>query len=115
MSIEAVTKFTDKLAQDESLQQELKSAIGDKEGLSASQAVAELGAKHGYNFSAEEAQQTREFVLESESDELSEEDLEAVAGGGPAGRMIGEKVGAWLGDKAEDFGRKILPKIFKGW
>lgn len=117
MSIEAVTKFTNKLAEDESLQQELKSIIGHKEGLAASQTVSEMGAKHGYKFTAEEAQEVREFILisESDDDELTEEELEAVAGGGDTGRRIGEKVGGWLGDAVEDYGKKAVKKIFSGW
>jgi predicted ribosomally synthesized peptide with nif11-like leader len=111
MSIEAVAEFTKKLAEDESLQQELQSAIEGKEGLDASQAVSELGAKHSYEFTAEEAQYTREFILESKSDELSEEQLEAVAGGGDTGKKIGGAIGSFV----EDYGPKIVKSIFKGW
>lgn len=106
MSIEAVAKFTNKLAEDEALQQEIKCAIGDKEGLDASQTVSELGAKHGYEFTAKEAQTLRQVVLANQSGELSEEQLEAVAGGGDLGKAIG----SWLGDKAENLVRKYITK-----
>ena len=106
MSIEVVAEFTNKLAENESLQQELQSAIEGKEGLDASQAVSELGAKHGYEFTAEEAETLRQLVLANQSGELNEEQLEAVAGGG----KLGAAIGSWVGDKAEDLIRK-----FKKW
>ncbi|MCA1992636.1 MAG: Nif11-like leader peptide family RiPP precursor [Coleofasciculus sp. S288] len=107
MSIEAVADFTKRLTEDASLQEELRAAVGDKEGMEASQAVADLGSKHGYSFTAEEAQQVRDYVVANESGELSEEQLEAVAGGGPIGRAIG----AWVGDKLGD----AVSSLFKKW
>lgn len=107
MSIEAVAEFTNKLAEDEVLQQELQSVAGDKEALEASQSVSELGAKYGYEFTAEEAQTLRQIILAQQSGELSEDQLEAVAGGGPIGRAIG----GWIGDKVGD----TVSKLFKSW
>jgi hypothetical protein len=107
-SVEAVTEFAQQLGKDRSLQEEFKATVGNKEGMAANQAVADLAAKHGYNFSSEDAAEVHQQLRQSEmsesdeSDELSEESLEAIAGGGE----IGKAIGSWLGDKAEELIKK---------
>jgi predicted ribosomally synthesized peptide with nif11-like leader len=126
MSIEAVAEFTNKLAEDQSLQAEIKSAIDDKVGLEASQMVSEIGAKHGYEFTAEEAETLRQLVLAHESGELNDDQLEAVAGGGLIGDIggwAGGKIGNYIGgSKGKTVGSTIgktaggvVEKIFGGW
>ncbi len=125
MSLTAVAEFTNKLVEEPSLQQELGSAIGEKEGLIAAETVADIGAKYGYNFTAEEAQELRELVLASESGELSDEQLEAVAGGfflGAIGGLVGGLIGGAVGgSKGRNVGSTIgsavgsVVSFFTGW
>ncbi len=107
MSVQSLSEFMDKLVEDESLQKEMDSVTANKEDMPASQAIADLGIKHGYNFTAEEALQLRQAILERESGELSEAQLEAVAGGGPTGA----KVGAIVGHYAEE----VFNTVKKFW
>lgn len=81
MSVESLQEFVSRVEGDSSLQQELETAVAGKDGLAASQAVSEVGAKYGYSFTAEEAEAGRKAVLAEESGELSEGELESVAGG----------------------------------
>jgi len=74
MSKEAVLEFVQKVSADESLEAEIETAISGKQGSDAANAIAGVGAKHGYTFTAEE--------IEAQREELSDEDLEEVAGGG---------------------------------
>lgn len=83
MSIAAVEKFLNKASQDEALQSQLKEALtadNDRE------AVTQLANQQGYEFSSEELWaevQKRQAELEQkkQTGELSDEELEAVAGG----------------------------------
>jgi predicted ribosomally synthesized peptide with nif11-like leader len=78
MSKEAVEQMMQAASQDESLQQRLTEAVGFEE-------VVQIGAEKGYQFTPEELQMTIAergiSVTDADSDELSEEALEAVAGG----------------------------------
>ena len=76
MSIEAVNQFLTKVGEDQQLQAELAQAM---EAENDRQAATELGAKHGYDFTPEEL--GSEIANRQSADELSEEELEAVAGG----------------------------------
>ncbi len=83
MTIEAVNQFLTKVGEDQQLQAELAQAM---EAENDCQAATELAAKHGYNFTPDELSleiQNRqsEFQSMQNSNELSEEELEAVAGG----------------------------------
>jgi predicted ribosomally synthesized peptide with nif11-like leader len=84
MSVETVNQFLQKVSEDTPLQEELtkvlESAENDRE------AATELGAKHGYQFTSEELWQgiqnrQSEFQVSQNQEELSDEELEAVAGG----------------------------------
>jgi predicted ribosomally synthesized peptide with nif11-like leader len=81
MSIEAVNQFLTKVSEDQQLQAELAQAM---EAENNRQATAELGAKHGYDFTPEEL----EAEVKNRQSELSEEALEAVAGGGAMEDMM---------------------------
>ncbi len=83
MSIEAVNQFLTKVSEDQELQAELATAM---EAENDRTAATELAAKHGYNFTSEELaseieNRQSEFQSKHEVNELSEEELEAVAGG----------------------------------
>jgi predicted ribosomally synthesized peptide with nif11-like leader len=83
MSIEAVNQFLQKVSEDNSLQEELAKALDSENDR---QAATDLGAKHGYMFTPDELGteiQNRQGVFQQNqsSEELSEEELEAVAGG----------------------------------
>lgn len=83
MSLETVQQFLQKVSEDAALQAELTQSLqaeNDRE------AVTELAAKHGYSFSSEELwaeiqKRQSEFEARQAAGELSEEELEAVAGG----------------------------------
>lgn len=84
MAIAAVQEFLDAITTDSALQEEVAKAM---EGADDDrQAVTELARARGYDFTADELAQeiaNRESAAEQRmaSGELSEEDLEAVAGG----------------------------------
>jgi predicted ribosomally synthesized peptide with nif11-like leader len=83
MSIQAVNQFLTKVGEDQQLQAELAQAM---EAENDRQAATELGAKHGYEFTPEELgseveNRQSEFQSRQSANELSEEELEAVAGG----------------------------------
>ena len=75
MSKQGVQAFRDKVSQIPALQQQVRSAIESGEDLSA--AVA-LGQQYGCEFTREEAQEVLQCVR---GDELSDFELELVAGG----------------------------------
>jgi predicted ribosomally synthesized peptide with nif11-like leader len=83
MSTTAVQDFLTKVSEDQSLQGELAKAL---ESDNDRQAVTALAQANGYEFSSDElwaeiqARQT-DLAKRQESDELSDEELEAVAGG----------------------------------
>ncbi|MEM9926957.1 MAG: Nif11-like leader peptide family natural product precursor [Cyanobacteria bacterium P01_D01_bin.50] len=80
MSIEAVNQFLEKVGQDNKIQEELVEAM---QAENDRQAVVELGAKHGFDFSGDELmieiEQRQKAAIES--GELSDEELKAVTGG----------------------------------
>ncbi len=83
MSVVAVQEFLDKVKTDESLAQELVKALESENDRSA---VAELATSKGFDVSPEELWvevQKRQADLAQRQDagELSDEELEAVAGG----------------------------------
>lgn len=83
MSAQAVNQFLQKVTEDSQLQQELTHAL---EGENNQQAVINLAAKYGYQFTPEEfgteiQQQQSEFQRKQDAGELNEEELETVAGG----------------------------------
>jgi predicted ribosomally synthesized peptide with nif11-like leader len=104
MSIEAVNQFLQKVSEDTSLQEELAKALDSQNDR---QAATDLGAKHGYMFTPDELgteiqNRQSEFQQNPSNAELSEEELEAVAGGtspliaagiGAAGAVGGAAIG----------------------
>ena len=82
MSAEAVAQFLERVNQDSALQEELTQAINASQPGADRVAASEIGAKYGYSFTADEIGEAMEAVEQQQSgEELSEEELEAVAGG----------------------------------
>lgn len=78
MSIETVNQFLTKVSQDEKLQTELSQAVKEQESATA---AVELADQHGYKFTPEEFEQQIQKMQKAQDGELSEEELETVAGG----------------------------------
>ena len=81
MAITAVQEFLGKVGQDEALQAELAQAL---EAENDREAVTQLAKAKGYDFSPEELWtevQKRQAQAQAQAGELSDEDLEEVAGG----------------------------------
>ena len=76
MSKEAIEQLFQAASSDPALQQQLESAGGYAEAV-------QIGAAHGYDFTEQEAEAflTERGIIEGPEGELSEEALEAVAGG----------------------------------
>ncbi|MBM3529096.1 MAG: Nif11 family protein [Alphaproteobacteria bacterium] len=87
MSLESAVQFTTKMVKSPALHEEVAKTVAGKDPKAASAAVAALGKKHGFEFTAEEAYQVREGALTMMRrdgilpDELGEKDLDQVAGG----------------------------------
>jgi predicted ribosomally synthesized peptide with nif11-like leader len=83
MSKESVNKFLQSLAENSGLQEELAKVFNDE---NYNQAATKLAAKHGYKFTSDELwAEIKEIQSQFEQGQaegkLSEEELEAVAGG----------------------------------
>lgn len=83
MSTTAVQEFLDKVGEDEALQADLAKAL---EAENDRAAVTDLAQSKGYEFTPEElaaevAKRQQEAMQRQEAGELSDEELEAVAGG----------------------------------
>ena len=110
MSITAVQEFLAGVSEDESLQTELAEAL---QAENDRQAVADLAKAKGYEFSTDELWaevQARQAEVQArqEAGELSDEELEAVAGGEVAimmgvayvGSLVGSAIGSYKAVKA---------------
>jgi predicted ribosomally synthesized peptide with nif11-like leader len=90
MSNEAVNQFLERVQSDEQLQEELAQVIESAEDAGEGadrEGATDLGKKYGYDFTsaelwAEIKKRQDEFQQRQTSGELSDEELEAVAGGG---------------------------------
>ena len=83
MSVNKVEEFLNQIAEDEALQADLAQAL---EAENDREAVTELANSKGYDFSSEELwaeiqKRQAEFEQKQAAGELSDEELEAVAGG----------------------------------
>jgi predicted ribosomally synthesized peptide with nif11-like leader len=83
MTIAAVQEFLSKVAEDQALQSELAQVL---EAENDRQAVTDLASSKGYEFTPEELwaeiqRRQAEFERRKQAGELSDEDLEEVAGG----------------------------------
>ena len=111
MTVTAVQEFLTKVGEDEALQGELATALDAENDR---QAVTELADSKGYDFTPEELWaevQKRQAEAPEGAGELSDEDLEAVAGGATpalAVGVIGVSIGG--GALAYDIGKDINVK-----
>ena len=81
MSRDAVTGFLDKVADNPQLRRKVAKAVAGKEG-HADNEMVELAREHGFHFTAAEL---RRVLAESNTQgDMSEKELEAVAGGSVA-------------------------------
>ncbi len=85
MSVESVHQFYQVITQDPTLEQQFRTAIESKSNQEFLQVAVEQGQKHGYSFSTEEVAQAiavaRSSAGTGSNVELSDQQLEAVAGG----------------------------------
>lgn len=84
MSIESVNQFYQVVIQDPDLKQQFYTAAESKSNQELLQMAVEQGQKHGYNFTTEEVAQVIAAAQSPKTDgntELSDQQLEAVAGG----------------------------------
>ena len=77
MSLDQANAFRDYVSQNEDVQREIRSAL-----MIESAKVSEIAAKHGFTFTSEEGEQAWESAQDNE---LSDFELDMVAGGGREG------------------------------
>ena len=77
MSLEQANAFRDYVSENEDVQKEIRSAL-----MTESAKVSEIAAKHGFSFTSEEGQQAWDAAQDNE---LSDFELDMVAGGGGYG------------------------------
>jgi predicted ribosomally synthesized peptide with nif11-like leader len=108
MSIASVNQFYQVAMQDPDLKQQFHTASASKSDQDILQMAVEQGQKHGYSFTTEEvAQAIAATQLPAETDgnvELSDHQLEAVAGGkGPTSTSVGQSANQVGRDVADGF------------
>ncbi len=87
MTIERTLQFLESAWADATMQEEIRSAVAGKDGLAAAGAVSGIGQERGFDFTAEEIFEVRALLKQEMikngrlEGELTEEELEAVAGG----------------------------------
>ena len=77
MSLDQANAFRDYVSQNEDIQKEIRSAL-----MTESAKVSEIAAKHGFSFTSEDGQQAWDAAQDNE---LSDFELDMVAGGGNSG------------------------------
>ena len=77
MSLDQANAFRDYVSQNEDVQREIRSAL-----MTESATVSEIASKHGFTFSSEEGQEAWDAAQDNE---LSDFELDMVAGGGRGG------------------------------
>ena len=132
MSLQSAREFTIAASRDSALGAQIAAAVESKSAGAAAAAFVAIGMSHGYEFTPAEAAETRSQAMQAV--ELSEDDLEKVAGGagGGAGSLISTFTGGgWMppdsfgpvnggiinmnpGGGKTDAGKQIAD-IFSGW
>ncbi len=96
MGTQAVVSFLNLVVTDAQLQEELQAAV---EGTTATgEAIAQVARRHGHEFDVAELTQVVEAINAGGSRELSDEELEAVAGGFTLAKQDVVKLGSQLGN-----------------
>lgn len=91
MSQDQMISFLDKVNKDADTAEALAATIGDKEGAEAERAAVGFAQARGFQVTAEDAAEVRRALRESldGEGELSDAELEGVAGGGfPVGEVL---------------------------
>ena len=95
MTNQAVSLFLEKVAADEQLQSQLAEVLESAEDAEGAdrEAAAGLAKEHGFDFTSEELwaeiqKRQAEFQQRQEAGELTDEELEAVAGGTTPGVIV---------------------------
>jgi len=85
MSVETAVEFIKKVAEDDGLKQQLADAMSGQEGEAVFNAISEVGADSGFSFAPEDiaiaGRQLGKFLGITEDGEMSDEEMEGVAGG----------------------------------
>ncbi len=123
MSVETVNQFYQAILQDPALKQQFRTAAESESDQELLQMAVEQGQKHGYSFTTEEVAQaiaTAQLPAETEGNvELSDHQLEAVAGGkgafssevGQAANQVGRDVADGV---AAPFNAEALSAVCSG-
>ena len=80
MSLESATEFFKAMVEDEDVRDLVLGATEGKESVDRASVLVSVGAERGFDFTAEEAEEIRLMVTQMV--ELSDDDLEQIAGGG---------------------------------
>jgi predicted ribosomally synthesized peptide with nif11-like leader len=99
MSMEAIRLFLEKVSEDSELQQKVEECVGDEAGPDR---FVTLGQEHGFEFSPREAVY---HFYEAQNEELSDADLENVAGGATRFASLGANLSQRVSTKWFDRGR----------
>jgi predicted ribosomally synthesized peptide with nif11-like leader len=89
MSLQSANAFISAATSSPEIMAKVAEAITGKSPTDAAQAVSDLGRLNGFEFTAEDAMQARQVVLQSQR--LSEDDLDGVAGGAGIQNQFGAK------------------------
>ena len=113
MEITKVEAFLNQISEDEALQAELVKAL---EAENDREAVTELANSKGYDFSSDELwaeiqKRQAEFERKQAAGELSDEELEAVAGGATPATIAVASAAATIFGVGFQVGKEIGPKI----
>jgi Nif11 domain len=89
MSLQSANEFISAATSSPEIMAKVAEAITGKSAIEAAQAVSDLGSLNGFKFTAEDAIQARQTLLQSQK--LSEGDLDGVAGGTGLQNQFGPK------------------------
>ncbi len=89
MSLQSAHEFISTATSSPEIMARIADAITGKSPTDAAQAVSDLGRLNGFEFTAEDAIQARQAVLQSQR--LSEDDLDGIAGGTGIQNQFGAK------------------------
>jgi Nif11 domain len=89
MSLQSANEFISVATSSPEIMAKVADAITGKSPTEAAQAVSDLGRLNGFEFTADDAIQARQAVLQSQR--LSEDDLDGVAGGTGTQNQFGAK------------------------
>jgi hypothetical protein len=89
MSLQSANEFVSATISSHKLMAKVAEVVAGKSPTDAAHAVSDLGKLNGFEFTAQEATQARQAVLQSQR--LSEDDLDGIAGGTGLQSQPGEK------------------------